>query len=349
MRAINLLTSNNRPRWQITKFNFIILLIAILGFANIFYKMRWTDSGLQSAANLWNPTWLLFGPLIFFAYKVFAKGELRITSIKNYLHLLPTLAFSVFYLVVLLKTDMNDPWNNSLFVYYQNSYFVIIISLLNYAIWVVVKTLRLEKPDGLNGEILLISIGSIFVLTGLVITMIYMAWGIIHVDLGVDYRLFSYALLFFANIVIFWYWIVEQGKAPQSNQIEPVNNSYRNSTLDDETAKVYKAQISGLFETTTIYLEPNLTLDTLAVALDIPKHYLSQLFNVFFKVNFHAFVAEYRIAYAIQLLDKNHNRLTIESLSYSCGFNSRTSFNRYFKDKIGLTPSAYQLQFVCRD
>jgi len=48
--------------------------------------------------------------------------------------------------------------------------------------------------------------------------------------------------------------------------------------------------------------------------------------------------------YALDLINTNQGKLKIESLAYSCGFNSKTSFNKYFKEKTGFTPSEYQLQ-----
>lgn len=327
-------------------FNLITALIFILGFIHIFYKLRWTANGLESAVNLWNPFWLLFGPLLFYAYKIFAKQHINMKRREYYVHLLPSLAFSIFYAIAFFSTNMDDPWKNKLFIYYQNSFFVIIFSLLAYAIYVLIMTLRIEIPGKLGTEALLITMSAIYMLTGLIGTMMYMAWGILHVDIGLDYRFFSYGLIFFANIIIAWHWIFIEDKEVEVEQENNQHISYRNSALDEDLAETYKNRITNFFDNSTAYLEPNLSLESLAVELDIPKHYLSQLFNVFFKKNFHAFVAEYRISYAIKLLDHNHNRLTIESLAYSCGFNSKTSFNRYFKSKTGLTPSAYQLRFA---
>ncbi|MES2418071.1 MAG: helix-turn-helix domain-containing protein [Bacteroidota bacterium] len=336
--------SNSFSYRLINDFNLITVLIFILGFINIFYKIRWTNNGLESAVNLWNPTWLLFGPLLLYAYGVFVrKGKTGKKKI-DYLHLLPFFIFSIFYLIALLDTKTNDPWQNVFFTYYQNSFFVIFISLLSYAFYILVRTQRIHAPKRQATQMFLITMSTIYILTGMIIVIMFLAWGIVKVDIGIDYRLFSYSLLFFANIAIAWYWIFVNKESSASKIEHPAHKSYRNSALDEALANSYKNRITKFFETSTVYLEPNLSLDSLANELDIPRHYLSQLFNVFFKKNFHAFVADYRISYAIKLLDDNHNRLTIESLAYSCGFNSKTSFNRYFKDKTGLTPSAYQLQ-----
>lgn len=323
----------------------ITLVIFVLGFFNIFYKIRWTSEGLVSAVNLWNPTWLLFGPLLLFAYQAVNRKAKRVEKTVNYLHFLPFALFSIFYLIALIDTNMDDPWQNSIFIYYQNSFFVIIISLLSYAIYVLSKAQNaLISGSKAVAGIFLVSLSSIYVLSGIIVALMYLAWGIVKVDIGIDYRMFSYSLLFFGNLIIIRFWVLD--KTPSSSLANyHCKPSYRKSTLEEGLAETYKAQILACFENAEIYLDPNLSLESLSQELNIPKHYLSQLFNVYFKKNFHVFVAAYRIDYAIQLLNDNHNRLTIESLAYSCGFNSKTSFNRYFKIRTGLTPSIYQLSF----
>lgn len=120
--------------------------------------------------------------------------------------------------------------------------------------------------------------------------------------------------------------------------------SYKNSLLTEEQALDYKERITSHFEYNAVYLDSSVTIDLLAKELSVPKHYFSQLFNVYFEKSFHIFVAEYRISHAINLLNSNKGRLKIESLAYACGFNSKTSFNKYFKEITGVTPSEYQLQ-----
>lgn len=327
-------------------FNLFTSLIFILSFINIYYKINWTANGFESAFNLWNPSWLLFGPLLFCSYKTFA-GKPIVIGLRHLLHLLPFFLFACFYTVTYISTDMSDPWHNELFVIYQNSYAVIIVSLFFYSCYTIMIVIKSNIPNKARKESLLITLSAIYILICLVMTIMYMAWGIVKIeDLGVDYRFFSYGLLFFSNIAILWYWILAKGAKPASLPIIATEDhkSYKNSALNEQTAEEYKQHINTYFQKSAIYLDSNLSLEVLAKELHIPKHYLSQLFNIYFEKSFHNFVAEYRINYAIELLNSNNGRLKIESLAYSCGFNSKTSFNRYFKERTGLTPSEYQFQ-----
>jgi len=42
------------------------------------------------------------------------------------------------------------------------------------------------------------------------------------------------------------------------------------------------------------------------------------------------------------LLSNVYKKYTIEGVGYSCGFNSRSSFFKIFKNETGISPSAYK-------
>lgn len=342
----NWIQSSDRPR---NEFNLIASLILILSCINIYYKISWTAIGFVSVINLWNPSWLLFGPLLFYGYRVFTGHPLKI-SLKQNLHLAPFFLFAIFFAIAYFNTDMSNPWESLSFKYYQNSYIVIAISLLSYSIYIIRRVWRFGVDDKPSTESLILAIAAIYILISLITTMVFVVWGVVYFDMGIDYRLFAYALLFFSAVAIVWYWVFgrDSKTADELKEFdEPTNGylkSYTHSALSEALANTYKDRIASCFNDTNIYLDSNLSLELLSKDLQIPKHYLSQLFNVYFKKSFHSFVAEYRIKYVLELLNTNNGRLKIESLAYSCGFNSKTSFNRYFKEKTGFTPSEYQVQ-----
>ena len=90
-----------------------------------------------------------------------------------------------------------------------------------------------------------------------------------------------------------------------------------------------------------LYLNPNLTLDETAKALNISKHLLSQYLNEKLGQSFTHFINGYRIEKAKELL-KSQTHYTIEGIGYNCGFNSKSTFFTAFKKITGKTPSEYQ-------
>lgn len=112
--------------------------------------------------------------------------------------------------------------------------------------------------------------------------------------------------------------------------------------LDAEAAAMYKARLLERMETEKPYLNPDLTLRSLAKQVDIHPNQLSWLLNDGFGKNFNEFINSYRIMAFKQLaLTPASKNLTIMALAYDCGFNSKTVFNTYFKKETGITPKQF--------
>ncbi|GHV04527.1 hypothetical protein FACS189416_2990 [Bacteroidia bacterium] len=93
------------------------------------------------------------------------------------------------------------------------------------------------------------------------------------------------------------------------------------------------------------YLNPDLKLPELASMLQCPPHDLSQILNDQFHQSFTDFINHYRVEEFKQLLHKDeHDKYTLTALSEQCGFSSRSSFFRIFKNTTGITPLEYLKQ-----
>lgn len=91
------------------------------------------------------------------------------------------------------------------------------------------------------------------------------------------------------------------------------------------------------------YLDPELTLSSLAKDLNISRSNLSQLINDGIGENFYDFVNKYRVEEVKRLMTdpevKNFNML---GLALEAGFKSKSTFNLIFKRFTGLTPTEYK-------
>lgn len=89
------------------------------------------------------------------------------------------------------------------------------------------------------------------------------------------------------------------------------------------------------------YLQSDLTISQMALQLQCPDHHLRKLINQRLGyTNFNAFLNHYRIAEARKRLVESH--LPVLSIALDVGYGSIASFNRAFKDIVGLTPTAYR-------
>lgn len=109
---------------------------------------------------------------------------------------------------------------------------------------------------------------------------------------------------------------------------------------DEELSKI-KIQLEQIMETQKPYLESELNLIKLSEMLSVSTHHLSYVINTGFQKNFFQYVNEFRIDYAKKLLKEN-DKLSILSIAYESGFNSKTSFNTTFKKFTNQTPSEFK-------
>ncbi len=92
------------------------------------------------------------------------------------------------------------------------------------------------------------------------------------------------------------------------------------------------------------YIQENYTKDIslkqMARELGYSYSYLSSFFNQTLQMGFGAFVNQYRVAYAEELLRSTH--MTMMQIAEASGFTTVRSFNREFLRNKGVSPSAFR-------
>lgn len=91
------------------------------------------------------------------------------------------------------------------------------------------------------------------------------------------------------------------------------------------------------------YLNSELKLADLATEINYPIHDISQVLNQDLNHSFSDFVNKYRVEEVKRRMeDKDYQKFTLLAIAEQCGFNSKTSFYRIFKNVTGKTPADYQ-------
>lgn len=90
------------------------------------------------------------------------------------------------------------------------------------------------------------------------------------------------------------------------------------------------------------YRDVDLSLARLAGSLGVHPNRLSAVINDAFGESFPSLVCRYRVEYFTRRVDEGALReQSILDLALEAGFPSKSTFNRVFKDHLGMSPSAY--------
>lgn len=92
-----------------------------------------------------------------------------------------------------------------------------------------------------------------------------------------------------------------------------------------------------------MYLNPRLSLGDVAQAIGSNKTYLSDYFNNTLHTSFYDYINTFRIAEACRIIDAmpEEGRKSMVKVAEMSGFNSKSTFNRYFLKVKGMSPREY--------
>jgi ABC-type antimicrobial peptide transport system permease subunit/AraC-like DNA-binding protein len=101
--------------------------------------------------------------------------------------------------------------------------------------------------------------------------------------------------------------------------------------------------LKKIVKQTRYYQDPELSLSSLAEKLKLGPHELSRIINTALKKSFNDFINEYRVAEVVQKMqDPAYGHITLLGIAFESGFNSKTTFNRTFKQLTGKSPVEYK-------
>lgn len=116
---------------------------------------------------------------------------------------------------------------------------------------------------------------------------------------------------------------------------------YGTTTLRDVDVEACLTKLSELMKGSRIYQNENLSLSSLAEALGVSSHQLSELVNTRLGMGFSRYVRECRVEAAKALLVSAPSQ-SILSISMETGFRSQSAFYAAFKEVTGQSPGDYR-------
>lgn len=117
---------------------------------------------------------------------------------------------------------------------------------------------------------------------------------------------------------------------------------YENTKLKEEEVQAISQKLNSHLENQKPYLNKNLTIGELAESVGVPTYQLSQVINGHLGQSFFELVNSFRVMEVKKrFFDPQFSNLTLLGIAMECGFNSKASFNRIFKQMTNQTPTEY--------
>ncbi|MCK9423452.1 MAG: helix-turn-helix transcriptional regulator [Bacteroidales bacterium] len=317
----------------------------------IIYSFFTSDYTFQYFLNWHKPIFLvrqtsfLIGPLIYFYVNSFLKRK-EFINVRSLFHFIPFITVILFLLIFYRYNNHFIIWASVL------NFFDIILILVHNFIYIVLAVLSMRsmnisflsfyKRITISPHITWLQI----VLLGFIVVWIvnlnsFAFVTIFQRDRWCAFTASIYALtaFLFVNALIFFLLL--------KPDVYYIITKYKNNKLKDPDKREYLQRLNSFMETNKPFLNPEISLESLANEISVNPRILSQIINETYNKNFKGYISEFRIKESMKMLaDSNHSKLTILEILYQVGFNSKSAFNNQFKLYTNLTPQEYRSKFI---
>jgi len=304
---------------------------------------------------------MLHGPFLFFYIQSLVSGKQKLFG-NDLLHLFPFVLFNFYILVTsfypLTSEKLNIERLSKVFDPPLLFLFFLILTALSGTIYFILTIRLFRKLDirifnnySSSADIDLKWLRWLVLVFGIVWTIL-ICITVIHHVLNMFSMIFCTDGLFLslsAFVILIGYFGLKQKVIFSTEDMEDSRESskpltkYAGSRLKESEGEQYAEKLLDYMKSSSPYLNPELTLSQLAGELGISSHFLSQVVNEKLGLNFFDFINRYRVEeFKERASDPKYDNYSLLGIALDCGFNSKSAFNRIFKQKTGLTPSQFK-------
>ena len=170
-------------------------------------------------------------------------------------------------------------------------------------------------------------------------------WSVMLSVLAVLYRLpfgVTDNYINFCLLVSLYYFSVSFSQSITTAKVERKKNDSQTESLDNITGKI----MAGIKED-KLYLKSNINVEQFSESIGLPYREVSFAINRVFGTNFFEFINTYRVEEAKRYLaDERHLDMSVMDILLESGFNSKSSFQRFFKRLTGDSPTEYRKKMI---
>lgn len=342
------------PANRILAFWFVIFSLLFIGFLLPGGLVAYTKIGFI-------PFFMLSGPVLYFYVRSLIELDFRF-QLRDARHLIPFVAVAIFRLIYFPESISAETFEGrEIKSVVWGVIMMIVVSIVLYWIATVLLLLRHRKnilnffsdrseKRTLNWVplfMLATLISHVLFFSGNFLTGLFSSLAAMNFWLQqFNMALLGYLLLVFGLIQP----IIFERKSGRPELIVkelPTTEKYGHSGLKTEAMEHLAERIIRYLSEEKSFTNPEYNLQTMMQDLELSQQHLSQTINEQLGKNFYQLINEYRVQEFKRLLQQpDAGQFTILSLAYEAGFNSKSSFNRVFKEITGQTPSQYQRSFT---
>lgn len=347
-------TKNNQLPKKILIVFWFFILFTIIHFYGLLHDLNFL---LMPTFILENGSRFLLAVLIYLYVKSLFENEKNFIT-NHSIHFIPFAFYLLFYII---PSSINYSTDKNIFQYVQviNTYINLALVKDSYGIIYLLMSLnvfnkhepRLKQFFSTFKEHDFVWIKK-FVILFLIALSIDLIMTFSEIYFGYNVQWDAYITIFFIITAMGYlgYFGLSQTtvfltQITSDDSLQLKNESIQ-KIIKPEEEKDLKKKLNNLFNEEKVHLKKDLTLNDLSQKMQISSRKLSALLNDVLKTNFYDKVNYHRVEEAKNMLVSDKViQYTIAAIGESCGFNSKSSFYRVFKNSTGYSPSEYRSSF----
>ncbi len=333
--------------------NYLAILLVILSISIIHsvFAIPYFSQYHNTTFHIKEPLLLLVVPFLWFYVKKLSEPDFKFCR-KHFLHFIPFLIVLVCSILLLTKhseTSDSQRFYSYTFVVNIILYIIAVGQYVFYMVYIL-RLIGIFKQKALNElsnteyidptwlRIFLFTFFAVFLMLVLMMVIAIHKLEVTYFNQIVS-LIFALAIYVLGYKGLFQQTLISREIEIPSKIIESTDKEATPIQLDDQLLK----KLIDFMKSSKPFSDPELTLTSLALQLEMGRNQLSELINKGTEGNFYDFVNKYRVEEVKQLMENSkYKDYTILAIAYEAGFPSKSTFNSIFKKFTGLTPSEYR-------
>jgi len=306
---------------------------------NFFGDIRFVDAGAPFAFG--------YGPLLYHGIITSIREIDEKMRNRILFHLIPIPIFWIAFIVLLSEPLLREQ--------FRWKYYLVLgigqgISLLGYGGWAIYLTGSKKIVSQLGDRSRMINVASVLILFMASFGIVVMFSRVLPQKsmpptIGL-YIIYGFLLSAQLSVARYLYKRIKGTSKTEDNlsaqvAVQKAEPAYEKSGIPTELLAEYNLRLQNLISENHIHLDSSLSIEKVASLLGISAHYTSQLFSRIHNESFINYINKLRINHACFLLTR-YEQKGIDEIIFECGFGSKATFNRVFKNLKGCTPSQFR-------